>query len=209
MDTLGHDSNVLDAFSGIGGNAIQFAKKCGFCVAADIDLQKIEYAHHNSQIYQVKEQDQIQLVHSDFLKLTQHMAMPLYKFPDNRKQAFDCVFISPPWGGVGYQQLEEYSLKHIYPEIDRILMKALSFSGNLMLFLPRNTSIEEIIDRCLYYHDAFTDHPNMLAIELEQLYYGDSCKVLLVSTGQLAKIQPSEVVSAFIDQCCLSQNAKM
>ena len=33
--------NVLDCFSGIGGNAIQFARKCGFCVASDIDLQKI------------------------------------------------------------------------------------------------------------------------------------------------------------------------
>jgi hypothetical protein len=77
-----------------------------------------------------------------------------------------------------------------------------------MLFLPRNTSVEEIIDRCLFYSDAFTDHPDMLAIELEQLYYGDSCKVLLVSTGQLAKIQPSEVVSAFIDQFCASLNAK-
>lgn len=136
------------------------------------------------------------------------MAIPLFEFPPNRKQAFDCVFISPPWGGVGYQQLEEYSLKHIYPEIDRILTKALSFSGNLMLFLPKNSSIEQIIEKCLQFHDAFTDHADMLSIELEQLFYGDSCKVLLVSTGQLAKISPQEVVSAFVEQFCFGQNMR-
>ena len=30
-------SNVLDGFAGVGGNAIQFARKCGFCVASDMD----------------------------------------------------------------------------------------------------------------------------------------------------------------------------
>lgn len=34
-------SNVLDAFCGVGGNALQFAKKCGFCVASDMDPQKV------------------------------------------------------------------------------------------------------------------------------------------------------------------------
>jgi hypothetical protein len=95
----------------------------------------------------VKEQEELQLVHSDFLKLTQNMAIPLFKFPVCRKNEFDAVFVSPPWGGVGYQQLKEYSLSHIYPEIDMILEKAISFSGNLMLFLPRNTSVEEIVNK--------------------------------------------------------------
>jgi hypothetical protein len=88
------------------------------------------------------------------------MAIPLFKFPSDRKQEFDCVFISPPWGGVGYQTLQEYSLSMIYPEIDKILDKALSFSGNLMMFLPRNTSIEEIVSKLMEYNNIFTDQPN-------------------------------------------------
>ena len=29
--------NVLDAFCGVGGNLIQFARRCGFCVGSDMD----------------------------------------------------------------------------------------------------------------------------------------------------------------------------
>lgn len=44
-------ANVLDSFSGVGGNLIQFGKKCGFCAGSDIDPVKIEYANHNAGIY--------------------------------------------------------------------------------------------------------------------------------------------------------------
>jgi|TARA_B110001450_G_C17623703_1_gene482265 hypothetical protein len=63
------------------------------------------------------------------------------------------VFLSPPWGGTGYQFLAEYSLDHIYPDFDQIVQKSLEFSHNLMFFLPKNTSVEEIIDRLLPYHE--------------------------------------------------------
>jgi len=142
-------SNVLDAFCGVGGNAIQFARK-GFCVASDMDLQKVEYAKHNAAIYAVD--SELQLVHTDYLRLSNTLAIPHFTFPDNRKQGFDSVFLSPPWGGTGYQFLSEYSLNHIFPDIDKIIQKSLEYSGNLMLFLPKNTSIKEIVDRLLPYH---------------------------------------------------------
>ena len=41
-------ANVLDAFCGVGGNTVQFGRKCGFCVASDMDPQKLEYARHNT-----------------------------------------------------------------------------------------------------------------------------------------------------------------
>ena len=34
---LSGQANVLDAFCGVGGNLIQFSKKCGFCVGVDMD----------------------------------------------------------------------------------------------------------------------------------------------------------------------------
>lgn len=181
FDTFG-PSNVLDAFSGIGGNSIQFARKCGFCVASDIDLQKIEYARHNSELYDCKEQEELQFVHTDFLRLTQQMAVPHFKFPTDRKQGFDCVFISPPWGGVGYQKLNAYTLDHVYPNLNKVMKKALEFSPNLMLFLPKNTSVDSIVEWLLPYHAKLSGE-GQLVLEIEQFNYGSDCKALLVCTG--------------------------
>jgi trimethylguanosine synthase len=94
-------------------------------VAVDLDLQKVEYASHNAKIYQVVDQEELQLVHSDFLKLNQKMALPMFKFPAARKAKFDCVFMSPPWGGSGYQYLDTYTLDHIFPEFSKIVEKSL------------------------------------------------------------------------------------
>jgi alpha-N-acetylglucosamine transferase len=62
------------------------------------------------------------------------------------------VFVSPPWGGVGYQKLDVYTLDQVYPDFNKIISKSLSFSSNLMLFLPKNTSIENLVDWLLPYH---------------------------------------------------------
>ena len=34
-------ASILDAFCGIGGNLIQFSRKCGFCLGVDMDPQKV------------------------------------------------------------------------------------------------------------------------------------------------------------------------
>ena len=49
--------------------------------------------------------------------------------------------MSPPWGGTGYNQLDEYSLEHIFPDFSSTIGKVSEYSPNLMIFLPRNTSI--------------------------------------------------------------------
>lgn len=57
--------------------------------------------------------------------------------------------MSPPWGGVGYNMLEEYPLAYLYPEFSKVVSKALEFSKNLIFFLPKNTSVDQIIDELL------------------------------------------------------------
>lgn len=57
--------------------------------------------------------------------------------------------MSPPWGGVGYNMLPEYSVRYLYPDFSQTVKKALEFSRNLIMFLPKNTSVEEIIDTLL------------------------------------------------------------
>lgn len=53
---LGAGINVLDAFAGVGGNLIQFAKECGYCVGVDMDPTKVDYTRHNaSNVYNLHE----------------------------------------------------------------------------------------------------------------------------------------------------------
>ena len=169
----------------------------------------MEYARHNASVYNVEYPDQLQLVHSDYLRVSTQNAMPQFEFPSSRKPGFDSVFLSPPWGGSGYQMLSEYSLDHIYPDFDKIISHSLKFSGNLMLFLPKNTSVTEIVDRLVSHHHLLTDQKSsecikdhQLVLEIEQLTYGNSCKALLVCTGSLAKVTSSELAQHFVSQCC-------
>lgn len=88
------------------------------------------------------------------------------------------------------------------------MQKSLEFSGNLMLFLPKNTSVKEIVTRLLPYHESLIEDQNNkpinlhkqneLVIEIEQLVFGNSCKALLVCTGSLAKVCPTEVAGSFV-----------
>ncbi|KAK3730853.1 hypothetical protein QZH41_009967, partial [Actinostola sp. cb2023] len=75
---------IIDAFCGVGGNAIQFAFTCERVIAIDIDPVKIACARHNAEIYGV--QDRIEFIIGDFMELA-----PSLKG--------DVVFLSPPWGG--------------------------------------------------------------------------------------------------------------
>ena len=60
--------NVLDAFGGVGGNTIQFAKR-GFCVGVDNDSVKVNCIRNNAQVYGLKEHKDFQVVERDFLRL--------------------------------------------------------------------------------------------------------------------------------------------
>ena len=57
--------------------------------------------------------------------------------------------MSPPWGGTGYNQLDLYKLEHVFPDFNKIVEKALSYSSNLMIYLPRNTCIDDLISRLI------------------------------------------------------------
>ncbi|PVU99484.1 hypothetical protein BB559_000677 [Furculomyces boomerangus] len=137
---------VIDAFCGSGGNAIQFALHCDKAfdltilninttlkvIAIDIDPQKIFIAQNNARVYNVLHK--IDFICGDFLKIADTLFA-------------DVVFLSPPWGGVGYISEPVYSLSMIQP-IDGVELfnKAKSISESVIYFLPKNTSLEEIVD---------------------------------------------------------------
>lgn len=79
----------------------------------------------------------IQILNKDILQLR----IEDIKIPESRPSKLDVFYMSPPWGGVGYNLMEEYKLENLYPDFSLTLAKAVQFSRNLIIFLPKNTSI--------------------------------------------------------------------
>ena len=75
---------MVDAFCGVGGNAIQFAMTCDRVIAIDIDQYKIAMARNNARVYGVEHK--IEFIVGDFFQIAP-------------KLTADAVFLSPPWGG--------------------------------------------------------------------------------------------------------------
>ena len=57
----------MDAFAGVGGNAIQFALTCDRVIAVELSAQRLAIAKHNSEVYGVA--DKIHFICGDFLAL--------------------------------------------------------------------------------------------------------------------------------------------
>jgi hypothetical protein len=50
------------------------------------------------------------------------------QYPKDRSSKLDVVYVSPPWGGIGYNLLAEYSLEYLYPDFNQVIQKGLEFS---------------------------------------------------------------------------------
>nr|GME14672.1 Trimethylguanosine synthase [Ipomoea batatas] len=121
---------VIDGFTGVGGNAIQFAAKCNHVIAIDIDPKKIEMARNNARIYGVEEY--IDFLIGDFFQLA-----PFLKG--------DIVFLSPPWGGPTYKLRSTYTLDLLKPKDGYSLFQAAqNITPNIMMYLPRNVDLLQV-----------------------------------------------------------------
>lgn len=125
---------IVDGFCGSGGNAIQFAHTCDKVIAIDIDPVKLEMAKHNAEIYKVAHK--IEFILGDFLQ----MAV-------GGKLKADIVFLSPPWGGPKYKNKKEFDIeKYLLPvKASELVEVSRNISENIALFLPRNSSVKQIV----------------------------------------------------------------
>ncbi|XP_034038247.1 trimethylguanosine synthase [Thalassophryne amazonica] len=121
---------VIDAFCGVGGNAIQFALTGMRVLAIDINPVRLDLARHNATVYGVA--DRIDFLQGDFLVLA----------PSLRA---DVVFLSPPWGGPDYMTAEVFDIRTMM-ELDGIEIFRLAklISDNVVYFLPRNADMHQI-----------------------------------------------------------------
>lgn len=113
------------------------------------------------------------------------------------------VFLSPPWGGVGYTQMEKYTFEYMHPNFNDTLTKSLEFSKNLILYIPRNTDVTEICSVLSIYSSKMNElgRSQEVVFEIERLgHYSGSTSVLVIYTGDLANITEGEVVDHICEE---------
>ncbi|XP_067943008.1 trimethylguanosine synthase-like isoform X2 [Watersipora subatra] len=150
---------IIDAFCGVGGNAIQFAFTCHRVIAIDIDPKKLECARHNAEVYGVA--DRIEFILGDFLSLAPTL------------QAADVVFLSPPWGGPEYVSQEVFSLRDMPIDGEDLFRIARGITENISYFVPRNVDTEELV-RLAGEGNRVEIEQNLLNTKLKTItaYYG-------------------------------------
>lgn len=116
---------VVDAFCGVGGNAIQFAFTCekgpvlppspspsstflttswnDTVIAIDNSPTRLACAKHNAEIYGVA--DRIEFILADFPSWSKDYVARLRAGTVPPDDQVEVVFLSPPWGGIDYREL--------------------------------------------------------------------------------------------------------
>ncbi|XP_042056735.1 uncharacterized protein LOC121801328 isoform X1 [Salvia splendens] len=127
---------IVDLFTGVGGNAIQFAQWGRHVIAIDIDPIKIDYARHNAAVYGVDER--IDFINGDSFSLAP-------------KLKADTVFCSPPWGGPDYSKVAKFDINSMLkPRDGKSLFDAgKQIAPKIVMFLPRNVDINQLAELSL------------------------------------------------------------
>jgi len=122
---------VLDAFCGVGGMTIGFARTGKKVIAVDNDRKRLEMAKYNAGIFGVG--DKIEFIYGD-CKVVFSTLVP------------DTVFLDPPWGGTDYNQVSKFSLSDFEPDGSELLNMAFELSDSVVMRLPKNFDFEELKD---------------------------------------------------------------
>lgn len=130
---------------------------------------------------------------------------------DNDK--LNAVFLSPPWGGVGYTQMEKYKFEYMHPNFNDTLTKSLEYSNNLILYIPRNTDVKEICSVLSVYAQKLNNQgrQNEIVFEIERLGHQHAAtSVLIIYTNELANIENYEICDHLCENYLnLPQDAKI
>lgn len=161
---LPHAKYVVDVFCGGGGNVIQFARLFDKVYGVDSNIDHLYCTYKNAQCYEVT--DKVNLIYGDW----EAVLNKTLKNKINQKQ--DCIFASPPWGGVNYLKQDTYDLeKHLEPvSLSKLLVLLFKLCDNVVLFLPRNSNLDQLS-----------------AITEELLGPGEKCKVVYVKDNGYMK----------------------
>ncbi|XP_015209026.2 trimethylguanosine synthase [Lepisosteus oculatus] len=158
-----HSDVIVDAFCGVGGNAIQFALTGKRVIAVDIDPVRIALAQNNAKVYGVAQQ--IEFIQGDFMELAVDIKA-------------DVVFLSPPWGGPDYLTADVFDIKTMMsPDGFEIFRLSKLISDNIVYFLPRNADFDQI---------ASLAGPGG-KVEVEQNFLNNKLKTITAYFGNLIR----------------------
>ncbi|KAJ3271401.1 Trimethylguanosine synthase [Terramyces sp. JEL0728] len=129
---------IIDAFCGVGGNTIQFAKMCDKVIAVDNNKTRLECARHNAMVYGCTN---IEFVHGDYMQLDLHA---------------DKVFLSPPWGGIKYNQ-DVFRIDDMPIKGTEIFKRTKKITNDICYFLPRNIQKEELMFEDAEFEETYLD----------------------------------------------------
>ncbi|CAI2320921.1 unnamed protein product [Caenorhabditis sp. 36 PRJEB53466] len=161
---------VVDAFTGVGGNAIQFALKGAHVIAIDMDPVRLKCARENARVYGVA--DYIHFICADFFSVA-----ATWQQSGNAPKV-DAVFLSPPWGGPSYLKAKEFDLATgCTPDGIHIFDASLRISPNIAYFLPRNTKISQLTELAMKAKSR---------VEIEQSALNSKVKTITAYYGKLA-----------------------
>ncbi|EIW71555.1 hypothetical protein TREMEDRAFT_42923 [Tremella mesenterica DSM 1558] len=171
---------IVDAFCGVGGNAIEFAKTCQRVIAIDNDPIRLRLSRHNALHLGVA--DKIEFILTDFISWARCQTLQ-----PNSPNKIDVIFLSPPWGGPDYltftdpltsnpnPQSTSYPLSAILPIPGKELFELCSkITPDIAFYLPRNVDVQEVAQLA-----------SREWVEMEEEWVGDKLKAVTAYFGGL------------------------
>lgn len=132
-------SVVIDAFCGVGGNSIGFARSGKRVVAIDNDASRLAMARHNASLHGVE--DRITFVHGNVLEY-------LESTKKDQKGTIEKVAIhfDPPWGGPAYSKSSsKFKLSHFAVDGRALIRAGLDTGCKQIIFkVPKSFDLNEI-----------------------------------------------------------------
>lgn len=124
-------STVLDAFCGIGGTAIAFARTGKKVLAVDIDEERVSMARNNARIYGVEAQ--ITFLHDDVHRVINTLH-------------YESLYLDPSWGGPDYYRKESFSWSDFAPTPLPLIKDGLKQCPYVAISVPVNFNLANLLD---------------------------------------------------------------
>ena len=146
---------VVDAFCGAGGLTIATALYGKEVIAIDLDAKRLEMAKYNAKLFNCHKS--IKFIQGDYLALIKEISC-------------DSIILDPPWGGVDYNRVDEFKLKHFNPNGKMIIDLALKYADTVVMRLPKNFDFYEIQPyNCLHLQEnIFNDRLLHYCVKLQK-----------------------------------------
>jgi len=158
---------IVDIGSGIGVQAIEFAKKCSKVIAVEIDERKIEYSRINAKIAGV---ENIEFVNEDAIKAL-----------DKIKIA-DIVF----WDPERPETEKERGIASLKPSFSELIKKARKITPNIAVELPPQIEKSKMKEDCEFEYVSLNNQLNRLNVYLGKL---KKCRISVVSLPSKERLE--------------------